>query len=330
MSSRCVGAPNRGTTVHITGGLGNQLFQLAAALHVARDGPVHLLTSFGLGRTSEEGKLDVSSMTLPRSASTLSIQLDSLEHRVISRVLSGGLRDSTRRLPGTVRSLKNRQRALALKVGLRKSGFLGHQIHIASNVGFDPKVMECPRNSLLVGYFQTWRYPTDPSVFQKLRMMVASSRSGKWLDHLQQRSGPESPVIVHVRLGDYKRIPDFGTVTREYLKRALQTLGRERELGRIWLFSDEPVLATQMIENLEFTNSVRVVHPPSTSVSSAQVLRAMTLGQAYVISNSTFGWWGAFLTDNQSAPVIAPQPWFVGQKPIRELIPGSWRSVDRA
>ena len=57
-------------------------------------------------------------------------------------------------------------------------------------------------------------------------------------------------------------------------------------------------------------------------------LQAMRLGCAYVIANSTFSWWAAYLSLNPSVEVVAPSPWFMVMEDPKELIPPNWEQID--
>jgi len=59
--------------------------------------------------------------------------------------------------------------------------------------------------------------------------------------------------------------------------------------------------------------------------SSASTLEAMRFGRGYVIANSTFSWWGAYLSHTDHAEVIAPDPWFQGMDSPDSLIPRNWQ-----
>ena len=46
-----------------------------------------------------------------------------------------------------------------------------------------------------------------------------------------------------------------------------------------------------------------------------------------IISNSSFGWWGAYLNRNNNKIIYAPRKWFKDQTDTRDLIPESWHLI---
>ena len=63
--------------------------------------------------------------------------------------------------------------------------------------------------------------------------------------------------------------------------------------------------------------------------SSITTLEKMRCGSAYIIGNSTFSWWGSFLSHSINPPTIAPEPWFTGMNDPNELIPPEWIRMRR-
>jgi len=51
----------------------------------------------------------------------------------------------------------------------------------------------------------------------------------------------------------------------------------------------------------------------------------------FITSNSTFSWWGAYLSQNHTKRVIAPTPWYgPGLQHIstEDLYPDSWEVIE--
>jgi hypothetical protein len=145
---------------------------------------------------------------------------------------------------------------------------------------------------------------------------------GPELRNLRDIATIEKPLVVHVRLGDYKDAPNLGVLSDQYYKENIKEVMSKGKCSRIWLFSDETNLAIKIIPS-EYLSNVRVIDVVDNSASST--LEAMRLGKSYIIANSTFSWWAAFLKFDTSAEVICPNPWFKLAKAPRGLIPDTWQ-----
>jgi len=55
----------------------------------------------------------------------------------------------------------------------------------------------------------------------------------------------------------------------------------------------------------------------------------MRLGTGYVLSNSTFGWWAAYLARMEPKVVVVPDPWFKKIDEPLGLIPIGWTRIPR-
>jgi hypothetical protein len=137
-------------------------------------------------------------------------------------------------------------------------------------------------------------------------------------------SKTEKPIVLHLRLSDYKDIPELGILTKSYYQTSLAMAMKDFPSSRIWLFTDEERLALQLLEDFD-CKEMRIINHDS--ADSAANLEAMRFGECFILSNSTFSWWGATLAYSPNAMVICPENWFKTKGNPKNLIPQNWIKV---
>ena len=319
-------APAR-THVMVTGGLGNQLFQYAAALDVARGNEVVLWPALGAPRCHDGVTADLLRLPLPAAVHVGALRVSGVL-RLLAQKASGymlriGVIGSALERDHRYRALAAWAASLAVLPALRRRV----RIRAAVGIGFDPVATGPGAEPLLLGYFQTWRHASATHVRPTLTAALEGVDT-EWFREMQALAAAEAPIIVHVRLGDYRKEPGLGIIEPAYYEVAVAEARALHPDSRIWLFSDEPDAAIAMLP--ADTPEPRVVNPPDASTPPAELLRVMTLGRCYVLANSTFGWWAALLAADATRTVTVPEPWFViGEQP-RDLIPSDWQRRSRS
>jgi len=306
--------------VSLTGGLGNQLFQLTAGLNFAGKRELHLVTTLGAPRRSLNGEAELFSFTLPKG-------VEVLRHKEANWIIRKTAGFMLRK--GVEPSLIERNKLFASIFGLLANLFMG--IHFkqkivvtaSSGVGYSP-IRETKSNTLLLGYYQSYRWAENIEVKKELSSMTYWSES-EIIKQFVLDAKTELPLIVHVRLGDYLSEMNFGIPSKDYYKNGILRILQTGKCNSIWLFSDEIEKAQSYIPD-DISIPVRLIS--DIDGSSAATLEVMRLGAGYVIANSTFSWWAAFLRKNEEAEVVAPTPWFSGMLEPVDLIPINWERID--
>ena len=175
----------------------------------------------------------------------------------------------------------------------------------------------------LVGYFQSYMYPSNNPTSSFLKALSVKQEC-KELIRYKNLAIIEQPLVVHIRLGDYKNEEHFGVLSASYYSTAVKVMWESKKYKKIWVFSDEPELARALYSNI-FPNELRWI--PEIDNSAAKTLELMRHGHGYVIGNSTFSWWGAYLSYTREAKVIAPEPWFKTLPSPNLLIPPNWETI---
>lgn len=120
----------------------------------------------------------------------------------------------------------------------------------------------------------------------------------------------------------------YGACGISYYRRALARLARERGPVNAYLFSDNLDWARENASQLVTANcAVKVIAEQDT----LKCFYLMRLCKHFVLANSTFGWWAAWLGESARKAVYVPSVWNRGEKrfPL-ELFPDGWNIVPAA
>jgi hypothetical protein len=304
-------------TISLAGGLGNQFFQLAFALSQAQGKRVLLDWSLGNPRLSHKNHPDICEFKMPENVvllhkkkyNCISIRFSNL----ILRITSSPVKNRV------LVSMKNFIQVVAT-LGLKVSALKSEKIISPNGLGFDPQLEKIEVEQFCVGYFQTYKWASQAQIFEVLSSLRVVDNSA-WLKEIESLAKIEKPIVLHLRIGDYENEIKFGRPTNEFYETAIFELWNTGIHKAIWIFSDSPEKAKEILPDW-ILDSARWIS--NDKDAAALTMEAMRHGFAYVISNSTFSWWGAFLTYNEGARVIAPTPWFRSLTEPLEMLPPHW------
>ena len=307
------------TYLVLRGGLGNQLFQYAAAL--SRDSSKILVdTNIGKPRSGNQDIPCIFDFELAREVSVVPKKKFS---RVISKLsnhlIKSGMNPKGIESTYTYKYLLKISASIIFSLWYRKPLTV---IQAKDNGYFDMR--QTRSNDLLVGYFQSYVWASDANVKNQLLSLKLKTTS-KLLKEFVDEYVDKSILAIHIRLGDYRDQYEFGLIDESYYANAIGLVESEMEIDFIWLFSNEPEEAKKLIP-AKFLDKVILV--PDFNGSASQTLEAMRFANAYVIANSSLSWWGAFLSYSSNSPlIIAPKPWFRLAREPNLIIDPDWRRL---
>ena len=198
---------------------------------------------------------------------------------------------------------------------------------------YDPNILLTNDDVYLEGYWQNEKYFITISnlIRQEFRLRFTSD----WLNQsIAHQIINTNSVSVHLRRlhgvsadGRKKFIEEIklhGACSIEYYQAAIHELTEAVGNPHFFIFSDDHDWAQEHL-NLDY---------PITFVTHNDVdkchedLRLMSLCKHHIIANSSFSWWGAWLSDNPNKIVIASKKWLNTNKFRTEgLIPDSWHRI---
>ena len=185
---------------------------------------------------------------------------------------------------------------------------------------YDVAIEAISKPIVLDGYFQSARYfsQSKNDILAALRKTEDFRRGSA--AHRQDFIG------VQIRRGDYLnpiQSSFHGVVPEEHFLRVIPLLRALVGPLPVRVFSDDLEVATAFSGNLPGTYA----HSPGPTESSLETLGCLSSAKALAISNSSFGWWAAYLS-GKKVPVITPRPWFRNRQiDTSDLLIKSWLTL---
>jgi len=218
--------------VILLGGLGNQLFQYAFALFLNYSGNcVKVIFNPARVRISENSKPDICQLV---KDGKIQIEEHMSESFLIRKLMNLTLRLSSPKacVPIiVVNSLLCFLQAVINIVSRGNSRFIGF-----SNPGYVENLeLSEPRDYL--AYFQSYRWASTPIIRENLKQLILELNS-ELIRSFENESTGASPLIVHLRIGDYVSDSRIGTLAKSYYLEAVQEMWATKLYSEVWAFSD--------------------------------------------------------------------------------------------
>lgn len=287
--------------LHLSGGLGNQMFQYAFGRATAR-------------RLDAELVFDLSNATLQIHNGFELDRVFNIEGRVARNA-------DMKAVMGCMRYVSIRR--LARRLGLGK--VLPVPYVLEPHYHFAQEMLSIPDNKYLSGYWQSEKYFekvagtirsdfTFRAPFSSLDASVAAKMSNQ----------NETAISLHVRRGDYvsneAASQVYGKCTSEYYRKAIIYVAERVKAPHLYIFSDD---MDWVKNNMELPLQCTFVEH-NRGALSFQDMRLMSMCKHHIIANSSFSWWGAWLSPAADKIVIAPKKWFADGRSIDDLFPSDW------
>ena len=205
---------------------------------------------------------------------------------------------------------------------------LDPKLVIESGMGYEPSLRSNRiANGYLLGYWQSYLYFED-CIDDLRRQFQLRQRPLEQTQRLAETIQQSNSISMHVRRGDYLKPAHasfHGNLTIDYYAAAIDLIAKRTERASVYVFSDD-IAWTKT--NSKF--SIPTIFVDHTSAATAhEDLYLMTLCRHSIVANSTFSWWGAWLSKRDGIR-IAPRRWFAIEKlnqTTETLIPKTWERI---
>lgn len=289
----------------IKGGLGNQLFCYAAARRLALVNKAELVIDDVTGFARDQQyrrKYMLDNFSIPVRKATAAERLEPFERyrRGLAKWISRG-------------------RAFEKRSYVEQEGR-----------DFDPRLLalKVKETVYLDGLWQSENYFKDVEEIIRKDLQIIPPQDAL-NQHMAGEIRSSQAVALHVRWFDVPGSNATHNVSADYYQRAISLMGSKIESPRYFLFSDNPETARKKFALPE--NRVTFVSHNRGDINAYADLWLMTQCRHFIIANSTFSWWGAWLAGWKKKIVACPDFKLINGKitswNFQGQIPDKWLQV---
>ena len=187
---------------------------------------------------------------------------------------------------------------------------------------FEPTAVSIKGNMYYDGYWQHEEY------FKAIRDELLNIYSFPKLHDEQNQKAAQlvsstNSCSIHIRRGDYLTDPlRKGTIGTDYAVKAIKKI-KSLEKPETWcIFSDDIDWCKQNLSDMFDDTNVLYIDW-NKGERSINDMHLMSLCRHHIIANSSFSWWGAWLSKQQESTTIAPDKW-MNMKGVCSPVPEKW------
>lgn len=205
-----------------------------------------------------------------------------------------------------------------------------NEIHEPLNYNYTPSLLS--EKSMLINiYVGGWH---SEKYFKTMGSEVKSAFSfkeindEKYLELLGRIKLDKNSVSLHVRRGDYLNIKptDYwqlgGVATDEYYQKAIDYISANVETPHFYIFSNDMEWCKQNIR-MDNVTYVTINH----GVNSWRDMHCMSMCRHHIMANSTFSWWGAWLSPYENGITLHPK-WFIRDIETPDFYLERWKCIE--
>jgi len=201
----------------------------------------------------------------------------------------------------------------AKKLAARTSAYLRFGSYLPfisiNDRNFNSKVFTYPEKRILFldGYFnQKWTYPTLSNAFSQLKLIPIELNR-------EQVQICNNDVVIHLRGGDFLKIKDLNICKLEYYKKSI-SYAISKGYKSFKLISEDQKYGEDFLKEIKkyFFDLKISLLSSDTIKNDFNLLRSSKLA---ILSNSTFSWWASFLSRSKEE-FIVPENFSLREKRV--------------
>jgi hypothetical protein len=178
-----------------------------------------------------------------------------------------------------------------------------------NSVKFSPELLELRLQSGMTyfdGFGQSERYFADVEEVIRADLKIAPP-SDEFNQEMAKKIRSSEAVALHVRWFDSHHAELHNNISIEYYSKAIEKILKETNQPHFFIFSDNADATKDKLESIMAGLNKTFVNHNKTEAMAYADMWLMSLCKHFVIANSTFGWWAAWLGEEKGiSKVIVP------------------------
>lgn len=285
------------------GGLGNLMFQYGLGKHIAYKNKVDL-------------KFDISSQER-NPVGDYSFSLEGFNINIRKRVAA----------PQNIERLKRYSKRPGRRWFFYNLLFADGSKYVKEEYrAFNPHILQTKDDAYLDGYWQNEKYFIDIRHILLEDFTLSNPLKGA-NERIAQKISETDAVSMHVRRQDYINDPltkeRYVQLTKQYYDKALTIIHSEVKNPTLFIFSDD---ISWIKENMAFP--FKTVYVEGNMNAPHEDIHLMSLCKHHVTANSSFSWWGAWLSTNTDKIVVTPRKWTRNPYDPNVRSPANWTALE--
>lgn len=302
--------------IYFQGGIGNQLFQFSMGYILSKKNNMKLKFCVE-GYKNSERRFELNNFAKIKKFNFFLIKNPSIKIKILRFIL--------RKFVSLLGKINKKDKLFNIFNGQDKIFYPYQRIDEISPFTFNSHILKnkIKKNSTIIGYYQSEKYFLDYRKEILKILKFPNNNSEQFKSHLEKINKSNS-VAIHFRRGDYlsKELKNTHNVLSfDYYQRSIDLIKKKLKKPNFFIFTDD----MSYIKNTNFIkkNKCFLIN----TESSYQDLHLMSKCKHFIIANSSFSWWGAWLSLNKKKIVCAPNIWTKTNISTNDLIPKNWIKI---
>lgn len=189
---------------------------------------------------------------------------------------------------------------------------------------FNETVLSAKDPVYLEGFWQSYKYfkGYEDIIKKDFQIKVPLEENIKKLGQIIKNN---NALCVHVRRGDFVNNKHHDVLSENYYQDAYKIVTEKTEINKIYIFSDD---IDWCKKNIQFPVEIMYIGNEYSGERGIGHFWLMQQCKHFIIPNSSFSWWAAWLADYAEKKVIVPKKWFFDETiNYNDIYPNEWIKI---